>query len=216
MASARCVYCGATLEPNSMFCLSCGQLAQHPGAYDDDADNATEAWDVSVPTKTKSGVTAGQPLSAPSRTRLDGASESAAIEGDTVMPEHTVASTPAVHEQPQPGTSTWPDAVALEFESGRVVVSGAAVLGRRPEQMAANLGAQAVEIDDATRSISRVHLFLDLADGQLLAADAGSSNGSSVERAGRRLTIPAGGERFAMHPGDVLWVGDARVAVSPA
>jgi len=26
VASARCAYCDATLQPNSMYCLECGQL----------------------------------------------------------------------------------------------------------------------------------------------------------------------------------------------
>lgn len=177
MASARCAHCGATLEPNTMYCLGCGQLIL-PGALRDESEHG---W--ARPTR-------------PQR--------------------HAPA--PAQAPAPAPAVPTgWPDRVQLTFSTGqRVVVTGSAVIGRKPEQTAVNMGAQAIEVADDTRSMSRVHLFLDLGDGELRVGDAGSSNGSAIERGDRRIPLPGTGERVSVLRGDALWVGDVRVEAVPA
>ncbi|WP_345751892.1 FHA domain-containing protein [Microbacterium rhizophilus] len=175
MASARCAHCGATLEPNTMYCLGCGQLIL-PGAA---RDEAATGW---------------APPPRPPR-----------------------PAAPAAHvSAPVPVAKGWPDRVQLTFSTGqRIAVAGAAVIGRKPEQTAVNMGAQAIEVADDTRSMSRVHLFLDLGDGELRVGDAGSSNGSAIERGGRRIPLPGTGERVTVLRGDVLWVGDVRVEAAP-
>ncbi|GAA1731452.1 FHA domain-containing protein [Microbacterium paludicola] len=175
MASARCAHCGATLEPNTMYCLGCGQLIL-PGALREEAD---DGW--SVPERPQ------RPAQAPA---------------------------PAAPAAPE--AKAWPDRVQLVFSTGQqVVIAGAAVIGRKPEQTAVNMGAQGIEVADDTRSMSRVHLFLELEAGELRAGDAGSSNGSAIERGGRRIPLAGTGERVAVLHGDVLWVGDVRVDVVP-
>ncbi|MFL0410066.1 hypothetical protein ACH0AH_02705 [Microbacterium paludicola] len=175
MASARCAHCGATLEPNTMYCLGCGQLIL-PGALREQVD---DGW--SVPERPQRPAPAAAPVA------------------------------PAA---PEP--KAWPDRVQLVFSTGQqVVIAGAAVIGRKPEQTAVNMGAQAIEVADDTRSMSRVHLFLDLGDGSLRAGDAGSSNGSAIERGDRRIPLTGTGERVEVLRGDVLWVGDVRVEVVP-
>lgn len=189
MASARCVYCGSTLEPNSRYCLDCGQLVFGRPERDD----VDEGW---------------EPRPRPPR------------------PEAPAPRDPApVAQEPQGRAALrsraqrrgWPERVALRFSTGAsAVVGGAAVIGRRPEQTAANMGAQSIEIDDTTRSVSRVHLYLTLEGGRLLVGDAGSSNGSAIERGDRTIPLEAGGERTEVLPGDAVWIGDVRVEIAPA
>lgn len=176
MASARCAYCADTVEPNSMYCLTCGQLIM-PGS--NEADDVLAGWQ-QVPRAPKA-----------------------------VAPPAATAAAPA--------PSGWPERVQLLFSTGqRAVVAGAAVIGRKPGQTAVGLGAQSIEVDDVGRSISRVHLYLELADGTLRAGDAGSSNGSAIERGDRRIPLAGTGERIEVLRGDVLWAGDVRIEILPS
>ncbi|MFC9560941.1 FHA domain-containing protein [Agromyces sp. NPDC056965] len=107
--------------------------------------------------------------------------------------------------------------VELSFSTGqRVVVSGAAVIGRKPAQTAAATGAQSIELLDDTRSVSRVHLYFALEGGAATVADAGSSNGSSIERAGAQIPLQGAGSPVAVVPGDRVWVGDISFEIRPA
>ncbi|MBO3662741.1 FHA domain-containing protein [Microbacterium stercoris] len=177
MASARCAYCADTVEPNSMYCLTCGQLIL-PGT--EKADDLLSGWQQAP----------RPPRAAPP------------------APATAVAA---------PAPSGWPARVQLLFSTGQsAVLAGTAVIGRKPGQTAMGLGAQAIEVDDVGRSISRVHLYLELADGALRAGDAGSSNGSAIERGDRRIPLAASGERLEVLRGDVLWAGDVRIEVLPS
>jgi hypothetical protein len=99
--------------------------------------------------------------------------------------------------------------VELAFSTGqRVVVTGAAVIGRKPADTALAMGVRAVEVEDDTRSVSRVHLFLEVADGVVLIGDAGSANGSRLERAGTVTPLEAAGTRVPAAVGDTVWLGD--------
>lgn len=107
--------------------------------------------------------------------------------------------------------------VELSFSTGqRVVVSGKAVIGRKPAQTAAATGAQAIELLDDTRSVSRVHLYFALEAGRASVADAGSSNGSSIERAGAQIALQGAGPPVEVTPGDRVWVGDISFEILPA
>lgn len=183
MASARCAYCGATLEPNSMYCMGCGQLILSGRVGEDEATG----WEAP---RTAAGAAAAR------------------------APRAEVQAPRSAHPaSPQ----AWPGRVQLRFSTGEeTLVAGAAVIGRRPEQTASGLGAQAIAIADSTRSISRVHLYLELADGALHAGDAGSSNGSLIERGERRIPLAATGERVDVLRGDVLWIGDVRIEIQAA
>ncbi|WP_139416345.1 FHA domain-containing protein [Agromyces laixinhei] len=99
--------------------------------------------------------------------------------------------------------------VELLFSTGqRVVVEGSAVIGRKPADTALAMGARAVEVVDDTRSVSRVHLFLDVQGGQITVGDAGSANGSRVERAGAVLPLESAGTRITLEITDTIWLGD--------
>ncbi|WP_221584806.1 FHA domain-containing protein [Microbacterium sp. G2-8] len=189
MASARCVHCGTTLEPNTMYCFGCGQLV---GARVD-AERVDEGW---IPRERR-----------PARERDPEPAREAA--------PAPAPATSAEPERRRRSTRAWSERVALRFSTGEeVVVGGSAVIGRRPEQAAANMGAQAIEIEDTTRSVSRVHLYLSLEGGRLRIGDAGSSNGSAIERGERMISLEAGGDHVDVVPGDSIWVGDVHVEAS--
>lgn len=186
MASARCVHCSTVLQPNSMYCLGCGQLIMRRPDLDGD-DSVASGWEP--------------------RPRPKPAPEPAAVEP---VPEPALRPVAAG----APGTD-WGEKVKLTFGTGEeVTITGDAVIGRKPGATAANMGAQSIEVTDPERTVSRVHAFLQLRDGHLTALDAGSANGTSVERAGRRIPLPSSGEYVALRDGDTLWVGDvpARIA----
>ncbi|GAA4771535.1 FHA domain-containing protein [Microbacterium gilvum] len=245
MASARCAYCAATLEPSSMYCLGCGQLIL---AARDGADAPDDGWAVApkpragaggaqaggasaggaaagavpagaVPAAGYAGASAAAPgnaVPAPGHPEAPAAVRGDAVPGDA-GPGGAGPSAPLSRAAARSRT-TWGERVRLRFSTGEdVVIAGDAVVGRKPEQTAATLGAQAVEIADATRSMSRVHLYLHLDErGALRAADAGSGNGSSVLRGERTIPLPADGDRFDLQPGDVVRIGDVLATPTPA
>jgi len=120
----------------------------------------------------------------------------------------------SVRSEPTPAPVTTQTAAPIErvelaFSTGqRVVVTGAAVIGRKPADTALALGVRAVEVQDDTRSVSRVHLFLEVADGSILIGDAGSANGSRLERGGTVMPLEAAGTRVTAAVGDTVWLGD--------
>lgn len=200
MASARCAYCGATLEPSSMYCIACGQLILSTRA-DRAADDGWEA--------APAAAAAADPAPREAVASSPAGTAPSAWTPPDIAPPATRAAARA--------REAWGERVRLVFSTGEdVIVSGSAVIGRRPEQTAATLGAQAVEVADTTRSMSRVHLYLELERGVLRAGDAGSGNGSSLRRGDRTIPLPVGEERVEVRPGDALRVGDVDIALSPA
>jgi len=185
MASARCVHCQAVLQPNSMYCLGCGQLIlRRPDA--EGADSVASGWEPRPRRKT--------PAPAPEPPRL-----------------------PQLLDEPagRAAERGWGERVHLAFRTGeQVTITGEAVIGRKPGATAANIGAQAIEVDDPERSVSRVHAYLRLREGRLEALDAGSANGTSVERGDRRFPIPSTGEYVPLREGDVLWIGDVGASLT--
>lgn len=207
--SARCAYCDAELRPNSMFCFECGQLvngatpplpkgfgeqpaAEPPGSPPPVAPSApAAAREVPLPP-------VWQPAAPPALHGLPAVAE----------PGPPASGAPVVAV---PGATPPPSSVALTFSTGeRVRVSGRAVIGRKPQSTAQNAGAQAIEIHDDTRSVSRVHLTLDVDRHGVTVTDAGSGNGSSLERGGARLPLREG-KPAQVHPGDRVWLGEVSV-----
>lgn len=111
-------------------------------------------------------------------------------------------------QPPAPMTASAVQAIELQFSTGvTVLVQSVAVIGRNPTQSAMNAGAQAIAITDDSRSVSRVHLTLELNAGHVFVTDAGSSNGSAIVRGPRTLPLAEGVPTEAL-PGDVVWIGD--------
>jgi hypothetical protein len=195
--ATRCEYCGAELRPNSMFCLSCGQL-----------------------------VTSGRaPVAAPLPAPV--ASTRPPLER-TAPPVVRTAAAPAASPAPAPAASApVPAAVpappspvvanatfVVAFSTGqRLVVDGPVVVGRRPEQAAAETGAAAFAVVDPERSTSRAHAVFDVVDGQLVVTDRGSGNGTVVHRAGVEIECVEG-RPVALRPGDELELGSVGATVA--
>lgn len=196
MASARCVYCDATLQPNSMYCVECGQLIPQqplrppvPAQFAPARETQTPRADAPAAPRPTSVEPVPLPRTLPWQ-QPGGRSEPAAA--------------PAAAPAPAPL-----ERVELAFSTGqRVVVTGAAVIGRKPADTALAMGVRAVEVQDDTRSVSRVHLFLEVVDGVVLVGDAGSANGSRLERAGSIVALEAAGTRVPAAVGDTVWLGD--------
>lgn len=209
MASARCAYCDATLQPNSMYCLECGQLIPQQSVRPP------------VPAQfAKPAAAADAPRAAPeaASSRI----EAVPLPGTLPWQQRSPAGPDAAQQAaPAPVVEPAPRArlerVELLFSTGqRVMVDGGAVIGRKPADTALAMGVQAIEVADETRSVSRVHLFLDVADGMVTVGDAGSSNGSSLEQGGAVMPLESAGTRVEARPGDTVWVGDISFAIRPA
>jgi hypothetical protein len=206
VASTRCVYCDATLQPNSMFCLECGQLIPQsakppvPAQFSPGASPAAAAPQQKAP----AAVSAVEPVPLPGTLPWQ--------QRGTAQPEAPAAK-PAAAVEVRPHLTR----AELVFSTGqRVRISGNAVIGRKPAQTAQATGAQAIEVEDDTRSMSRVHLFLELHDGVLVVGDAGSSNGSGVQRNGVLVRLESGGSKVEVGPGVTVWVGDVNFVIHAA
>ncbi|TWX38505.1 FHA domain-containing protein [Frigoribacterium sp. ACAM 257] len=180
--ASRCEYCGAELRPNSMFCLSCGQL-----------------------------VTSGRaPVAAPLPAPV--ASTRPPLER-TAPPVARPAAAPAAAPAP-PSPVVANATFVVTFSTGqRLVVDGPVVVGRRPEQAAAEVGSAAFAVTDPERSTSRAHAVFDVVDGQLVVTDRGSGNGTVAHRAGVEIACVEG-QPVALRPGDELELGSVAATVA--
>lgn len=206
MASARCVYCDATLQPNSMYCVECGQLIPQ------------QATRPPVPSQF---ATPQRPAPAAAPAQLPGAQSGAVapVPLPRTLPwqQPGSRSDAAAQAAPAPATPVAVERIELAFSTGqRVVVAGSAVIGRKPADTALAMGVRAVEVQDDTRSVSRVHLFLDVADGRIHVGDAGSANGARLERGGRIQQLESAGTRVEASVGDTVWLGDLSFEIRPA
>lgn len=195
------MYCDATLQPNSMYCVSCGQLIpQHSSTPP-------------VPAQFQVARPAPTP-------RADTPTHAAAAALEPVpLPRSLPWQQQGVRiEPPMPAAPAAPiERVELLFSTGqRIVVEGAAVIGRKPADTALAMGARGVEVVDDTRSVSRVHLFLEVQGGQITVGDAGSANGSRIERAGRVMPLESAGTRVAVEIADTIWLGDLSFVLNAA
>ncbi len=196
MASARCVYCDATLTPNSAYCLECGQQIPQSSA-------------ASVPPAAASAPS-------PARAETPAAAPVAGVPLPRSLPWQTsrapeAAATPVAAAAPRSVES-----VELVLASGqRLRVTGKVVLGRQPGDTARTMAARSVPVPDDTRSVSRVHLFLEVDGGKVTVADAGSANGSRLQRGSTVYQLESGGSAVQAAPGDVVWLGDVSVSLLP-
>lgn len=195
MASARCVHCNATLTPNSAYCLECGQLIPQPAA------------------------TAAAPQApAFSPAAAAGAAAPSPAAGEAIPLPRSLPWQSTRAGEPEPAVAPAPpqqvESVELLLPTGeRLRVTGQVVLGRQPADTAHAMGARSIPIADTTRSVSRVHMFLNVADGTVTVADAGSANGSRLQRGQTVYQLESGGAPAAAAPGDTVWLGDVSVAI---
>lgn len=193
MASARCAYCDATLTPNSAYCLECGQQIPQASAASASPAPVFAAAAEPAPAPTPAAGSVPLPRSLPWQSSRAPESEPA----------------PVVQAAPRAVES-----VELVIGSGqRMRVTGKVVLGRQPADTARTMGARSVPVPDDTRSVSRVHLFLEVEGGKVTVADAGSANGSRLQRGGTMYQLESGGAPVQAAPGDVVWLGDISVSL---
>ena len=206
--SARCAYCDASLRPNSMFCLECGQLVQ--GA-EPPVPQGIRSTPAAAPRPGPVAAAAPAPSSQPmSPVPLPAMWQAPGVPSAAPAPVATPQSTSSAS---RPARRTTAPTVTLTFSTGeRAVVSGSAVIGRQPQSTAQNSGSQAIEIHDTTRSVSRVHLLVAVDLDGVSVTDPGSGNGSSVERNGVKTPLREG-KPAAVESGDRIWLGDVAADV---
>ena len=70
--------------------------------------------------------------------------------------------------------------------------------------------------DDVSQSVSRTHahISLDTATNTPRLHDDGSTHGTRIARAGRTIAVPRGGRGVALHDGDEILLGQARLRLT--
>ncbi len=219
---AECAYCGTQARPNSMYCMNCGQIVVAPRlttsrptlqstlqAGSQAAAHPAAPAAPNAQTPPRGGIEQFLLPEVPALPDLPTPPASQSISG----PGPSVAA-PLVAPPPRPKlASADTRVIELQLHDGsRVKVDGTAVLGRRPEATARNSGAQAIEVPDESKSVSRAHAVIEVHGHAASVSDAGSANGSSVERDGSVLTLRSG-RQISLRHGDRIWLGSVPVDV---
>ena len=198
LSRGACPYCGTASRPNALYCLDCGQI---------------------VTTAAPAAATPRAPLwipPAPPEIRREAASAFVAppmIDAVTTPEPPRRRRSGAVPAPPRVSLPEPDGALMLTFSFGqRSLIGGSAVIGRLPDDVARNSGRQAVTVTDDTRSVSRAHAYIDLGPEGAFVSDAGSANGTSLERGGDRHRLE--GDPQELRDGDRVWFGDVWADVS--
>lgn len=202
LSRGACPYCGAGARPNSLYCLDCGQVVA-----------------VASAAPARRGATWEPPQAA--HAPAPAAEPHVVAGGAFAVPAAIEQSAPVLRRRAPAQTPTLPEvrlaetdrSVVLVFSTGETArVRGAAVIGRSPEDVARNSGRQPVRLADDTRSLSRAHAMIDLTGDHAYVFDAGSANGSLLERDG--VQTPLSDEPQRLVSGDRLWFGDVAADVT--
>ena len=135
----------------------------------------------------------------------------------SALPKVPQAPAPQVSTPQQSGTGsffTQTRALTLIVDDGqRIEVNAQIVLGRAPEKTPAD--ARAVAIADSTRSLSRTHLRVAPAEGEMMwVEDTFSANGTRLQAAdGSTQSLPRV-ERIKVAAGTLLLLGERKLSVS--
>ncbi|GIG54901.1 FHA domain-containing protein [Demequina activiva] len=197
--AAQCSYCGSDLRPNSMFCLDCGQLVTRQGPEPVGAGSRSDRSESTAPPQPRAPEPPAPP--APSASPAPVAVPPSA---GGAAPEPAVASPSA----PPPGAASY--VWVLAVDGAEHLLSRDVVVGRRP---APDAGADAIAVEDPSRTVSRSHAVIRRRGDALTIEDLGSANGTRVERGGRTATCAAGAP-LAIGHGDVLSFGDVRATLT--
>ncbi|MFC5338659.1 FHA domain-containing protein [Leucobacter denitrificans] len=219
---AECAYCGTQARPNSMYCMNCGQIVVaprsttsrptlqstlHAGSHA--APHPATPAAANAPTPPRGGIEQFLLPEVPALPDLPSTHAS-----QRVSDPRPGAAAPLVAPPPRPKlASADTRVIELQLHDGsRVKIDGTAVLGRRPEATARNSGAQAIEVPDESKSVSRAHAIIEVHGQAASISDAGSANGSSVERDGSVLALRSG-RQISLRHGDRIWLGSVPVDV---
>jgi len=100
----------------------------------------------------------------------------------------------------------------LTFDDGTVLTArGPLTIGRRPVRPSRT--GTIIPIDDPSGTISRRHLFVDLADGCCWVTDLGSANGTALIRGDSTVDLLPH-QRMPLVDGDRLLLGDREAIVT--
>ncbi|UNK70419.1 RDD family protein [Microbacterium sp. H1-D42] len=123
------------------------------------------------------------------------------------------AAAQAVASDPTPSGALSAARAVLVLDTGvRVEVRGATLLGRAPAPVTGEGAVQLVPVADDTLSVSKTHLAFLPARRGVLVVDRGSTNGSSILRAGGEIAL-APADPTALQTGDVVRFGDRSLTV---
>ena len=126
-----------------------------------------------------------------------------------------VNGSPAASDPTPSGALSAARAVLVLDTGARVEVRGATLIGRAPAPVAGEGSVQLVPVSDDTLSVSKTHLAFLPARRGVLVVDRGSTNGSSVLRAGGEIALTPG-DPTALQTGDVVRFGDRSLSVERA
>lgn len=202
LSRGACPYCGAASRPNSLHCLVCGQVVQLSAPERPLARPVT--WSAPAPPEAPASLPVMETgFARPPQLAGGASSEQQPLRRDA-------RARPAL---PPVQTSSFAGGVTLHFSTGqRALIGGSAVIGRLPDDIARNSGRQGVAVADDSRSLSRAHAFVDLGPEGVFASDAGSANGSQLERDGVKRRLQT--DPVPLRDGDRLWLGDIFADVS--
>jgi uncharacterized RDD family membrane protein YckC len=116
------------------------------------------------------------------------------VEGLAPPPSPAPAAPPASARAPEPPrvAPPVPPAGQLRFDTGEIVaIHGPGLVGRAPRAADDELVMHLVPIADDTRSISKTHFAIGIDAQGLFVSDRGSTNGTSILRAGGVIAAPA-------------------------
>ncbi|MBN7793665.1 RDD family protein [Microbacterium esteraromaticum] len=123
---------------------------------------------------------------------------------------------PPLASDPTPSGAVSAARAVLVLDTGvRVEVRGATLLGRGPAPVAGEGSVQLVPVPDDTLSVSKTHLAFLPARRGVLVVDRGSTNGSSLLRAGSEIPLTPG-DPTPLQTGDVVRFGDRSLNVERA
>lgn len=127
------------------------------------------------------------------------------------VPQPAYVPQPAAVSEPAPAPAPAPQ-FALKLDTGATIpVTAPVLLGRNPDA-AGHPGAQAVPLEDDSRSLSKTHMLVRPVDGGLEIVDCASTNGSGLIRGGTEYSVAAGTPIMTI-AGDTVRLGDRLAAV---
>lgn len=99
-------------------------------------------------------------------------------------------------------------AFVLRFDDGTAYeINGGTLIGRNPEPARGEEPYRCIAIADATSTVSKTHLLVEMANGFLTVTDRHSSNGTTVQTLGGPLLLPPL-EATKVEPGMRVELGD--------
>jgi hypothetical protein len=105
-----------------------------------------------------------------------------------------------------------PTALLKSSAGESFVITGRALIGRRPTPPATEHFDHIVTLVDATKTMSKTHLVIEWRGDQLWITDRGATNGTTVARSGHKNELEAE-HPYRLFSGDVIHVGGQRVTV---